>query len=160
MNLWLAASRFPFLDDAQLEEGGLERTAQSVYHGAFDHISDTFPILAGVLICGGLLLLLVAAWGWQRHQRRHLRSDPMLVFHQMATAAGLSLKQQWLLATIARRQSLPTPLTLMLSGATLKHYAQRYAESVGPRRRKTTTAGVAVITRVLFGDADAMATAA
>jgi len=151
MNCWLAVSRAPFLDNAELEDGKLERTASGVFSGMYEHIGDTFPITAALLVFAGLLLLLAAAWGWQRHKQRHLRSEPMLTFHQIAATMGLSLKQQWLLVRIARSEELPTPLTLMLSSATLSHHARRFAESTGPRRHPTTGNEVVSIARVLFG---------
>jgi len=155
--LLLASVRPPFLEDAQLDKDRLDRTAQGVFPDAFGNISETFPVTAAVLICAGLLLLLTAAWGWQRYKQRHLRSEPMLTFHQMATAMGLSLKQQWLLVRIARRQMLPTPLTLMLSSATLGHHAQQFADLTPPRHREAINNDVNAITRLLFEDAASIA---
>lgn len=155
MNYWLAVSRAPFLDNAELEDGRLERIAKGVFQDAFQHIGDTFPVTAAILVCAGLLLLMAAAWGWQRHKQRHLRSEPMLTFHQVAGSMGLSLKQQWLLVRIARGEALPTPLTLMLSSATLTHHARRFAESTGTRRPSAIGDEVASIGRVLFGKSPA-----
>ena len=155
MNYWLAASISPFLDNAELEEGELERTASEAFSNMFQHIGDTFPVTAALLVFAGLLLLLAAAWGWQRHKQRHLRSEPMLTFHQVAASMGLSLKQQWLLVRIARSEALPTPLTLMLSSATLTHHARNFAESTGTRQRPATGDEVASIARVLFGKSPA-----
>ena len=155
MNYLLAASRAPFLDNAQLEEGRLERTASRVFPDVFQHIGDTFPVTAAILVCVGLLLLLAAAWGWQRHKQRHLRSEPMITFHQVAAKMGLSLKQQWLLVRIARSEALPTPLTLMLSSATLTHHADRFAKSAGTVRHPSVADDVASIARVLFGKSPA-----
>ena len=130
-----------------------ELDMQRMFQGAFKGTSDVFPATSALLVSLGLLLLVVAIWGRRWHRQRHLRSAPLLVFHQLAGQMGLSLKQQWLLVRIAHQQSLPTPLTLMLSGATLAHHAGRYAESASAHRRESLTAKVDAIAAVLFDKA-------
>ena len=78
-----------------------------------------------LFIAGGLLLLIMAGVSlrtWYRN--RHLHSSPLSVFNQVAAACQLSNRDRLLLWWIARRQNLPSPLTLMASPTTLRHHAE------------------------------------
>lgn len=124
--------------------------------------SDTTVSMEWLLIAVGLLLLLIAGLSlraWWRN--RHLRSSPLTVFNQVATACRLSAGERLLLWRIARQQSLASPLTLMLSPTTLRHHGR----SFGDRRSRAGQAfqmrRVARLRRKLFAESDAwrMATA-
>ena len=150
MNHWSAVTIGLTLAADAPELQRWERALHVLFKDAFDPVDNTFPATSVLLIFLGLMLLLASIWGWRWHQRRHLRSEPMIVFHQLAGQMGLSLRQQWLLVRIAHRQALPTPLTLMLSSATLRHHAGRFAQALAPSRRPALQAKVDVIARLLF----------
>ena len=113
----------------------------------FDVSTLVYPALA----LGAVFLLL---GGWRSYQTRKLRSAPLYTFHQLATGLGVRLGEQWLLARIARREHLPTPLTLLVSSGTLRHHAGRYVERVSSRRRVRVMAEVGHIERMVFGGRD------
>ncbi len=114
--------------------------------------SDAVTPVHWIVIAAGILLtflglLLVVRW-WHR---RHLRSHPWGVFHHVAGAVGLSWSDRWLLMRIARQQKLPTPLTLVLSGRTLRMHGRAFAAVQPPWRRAVIMQRVASIRRDLFG---------
>jgi hypothetical protein len=112
-----------------------------------------FPMLL-ILAC---VLAAVASglWLWERHKHRHLRSTPLRTFHHAAQTVGLGLSDQWLLARIARSERLISPLTLLLSSATLDHHARRYLDTLSPRRRGRFQARIDQIGGMLFGGREA-----
>ena len=136
----------------------IERQMQELFKDAFTTMDQTFPVTSAVLVALGLVLLLASIWGWRWHQRRHLRSEPIRVFHQVASQVGMSLKQQWLLVRIARQQHLPTPLTLMLSGKTLEHHAQAYLQAASDRRRDALKGQIHAVVALLFDQSPAATT--
>lgn len=93
---------------------------------------------------------LCSAGGWRWYRTRHLRSKPLLTFHQLATAMGVTLGDQWFLTRIARRGGLPTPLALMLCPTTMRHHAARFAERASPQRRAKVMARVSGIEHRIF----------
>lgn len=98
-----------------------------------------------------LLINMGLLWLWKRARQQHLRSKPLRTFRCFASSMHLSLADQWLLFRIARRQALPTPLTLMLSDTTLHHYAHRYIQAIHPARRMAVLTHVTTISQQLFG---------
>jgi hypothetical protein len=100
------------------------------------HVTDRSQLwslaLAAFVLVGLLLSLYVA----RVVRERHLKSKPYLTFHEIAGEMGIGLADQWLLVRIARQQALPSPLTLLMSGATLRHHANAYASGVSARRRE------------------------
>ena len=114
--------------------------------------SDVTTPLPWIIVAGGLLLIalgvvLLVRW-WRQ---RHLRSRPWAVFHAVASTAGLTLLDRWLLMRIAHQQRLPTPLTLLLSGRTLRLHARAYVEHLPPFRRAPVMQRIASIRRDVFG---------
>jgi hypothetical protein len=134
-----------------LKEGGWERAAQEMFGGAFENTHNVFPVTGFSIAAVGLIVLMLAIWGWKYNQQRHLRSTPMAIFHRIAGHLHLNLQQQWLLLRIARQQTLPSPLTLMLSSATLEHHASQYAKQMPQRRRSEFNARITAIRSTLFG---------
>ena len=107
-----------------------------------------------IMVAAGLLLLLISSLSLYRLWRtRDQRSTPLLVFHRLAKQFGLSLRDQWLLYRIARQQTLPTPLTLMLARDTLEHHARAYAQGHTSARAQTLSQHIDTIAHTLFGDA-------
>jgi len=110
--------------------------------------------LPWVLIALALLLLLlsglsVAHW-WRR---RDSRPAPWRVFRRVTDELGLEWSQRWLLWRIARRQELPTPLTLLISPGTLTHHAEAYAAACGARRAEAVRDRVQRLCVTLFPNA-------
>jgi len=101
-------------------------------------------------------LSLLAMWLFRRYQERHLRSRPMQTFNHLAAELGMTLADQWLLVRIARAENLPSPLTLLLSHATLHHHAHSYAQRLSPRRRARIRRTLHALTETLFGEAEAI----
>jgi len=107
-------------------------------------------LLAPALISGGvgcLLLSLACLKSWKLHRSRHEREHPMAVFWRMAGFAGLGWVHRILLVRIARHQRLPSPVTLLVSCHTLHHFADRYVQTIAPRRRSRVMSRVADIRR-------------
>ncbi|MFW6059711.1 MAG: hypothetical protein ACODAQ_05985 [Phycisphaeraceae bacterium] len=114
--------------------------------------NDVMAPMPWLIVAAGLLLLVLGAVMVMRRWRmRHLQSHPMLVFHQVAATAGLNWWDRWLLIRIARQQALPTPLTLLLSGRTLRVHGRAYVEAQPPWRRAPVLQRIASIRRSLFG---------
>ncbi len=128
-----------------------ERTAQALFKDAFDNIDQAFPTYGVVLALSGLLVILLALWGYKRARQRRMAAGPTIVFHRIANTVGLSLHDQWLLLRISRQQLLPTPITLMLSGSTLEHHARDYIDHLPSRRRETVRTQVKKIGLKIFG---------
>jgi len=80
----------------------------------------------------GLLIALVATVALVRWWRARSRAPrPGATFQRVGRLAGLSRRQRWLLARVAKHENLPSPLTLMCSSRTLAHHGRRYATEVG-----------------------------
>lgn len=67
---------------------------------------------------------------------RHTDPGPMVLFSAIARKAGLGWRDRYLLWRIAKTYNLPTPITLMLSRGTLRHYVDLYLShrAAGSRR--------------------------
>jgi hypothetical protein len=86
-----------------------------------------------LLIAVGLILFLIGSVSLRTWWRtRHLRPSPFWTFHHVAMRCGLTLGERVLLWRIARQQRLPSPLTLLLSPATMRHHARAYARVNAP----------------------------
>ena len=82
---------------------------------------------------------------------------PVMLLSLRAGGVGLNLTAAdlWLLYRIARQQRLPTPLTLLMSPATLRHHAGRFTESFGAGRTERVTNHVErVAQRIFSGDVE------
>lgn len=141
---------------AQADGGSGRGSAMDPLHALRDHWgSDVAAPLQWVLIAGGALLMalgvvLMVRWWRGRHQR----SKPWAVFQQIAGVAELGVADQWLLVRIARQQRLPTPLTLLLSGRTLRMHGRAFVETQVPWRRVAIMRRIASIRRHVFGHMD------
>lgn len=102
--------------------------------------------LGGVLVAMSLLSL--RAWWRMRDQR----PAPLLTFLQVCRLIDLPWADRWLLWRIARRQHLPSPLTLLLCPVTLRHHGRAYAETVGLANPAGRLRRVASLRRRLFGE--------
>ena len=113
--------------------------------------SDVLAIGQMIALLALVGAIVAGLWLWKRHRQNDLLNSPLVLFHEMAQQLGLDLKAQWLLTRIARRESLPTPLTLLLSTQTLAHHAGRYAQALPARRREQVLSQVRTIQSVMFG---------
>ena len=105
-----------------------------------------------LMIAVGAMLLLLSALSiarWWKHRNQHAR--PLRVFLTASGMAGLSHADRWLLLLIARRQSLESPLTLLLSPGTFDYHIKAY---LGSRRwrREAVRRRAQAIRESLFGD--------
>ncbi len=126
---------------------------RTVVHPMMDHWHDRLMSLGFVSV--GLLLVVTALLGWhswRRHLTRHQRTRPIATFLELARSLRLAWYDQIVLLFIARQQGLPSALTLLLSGATLRHHARRYTAGFGHLRRAAVMGRVAAIRRVLQAD--------
>jgi len=134
--------------DAERSFGGLEAAGR--IFGEHWNDSDFLPVrwlvVAGLIIAAILTPMLIHRW----HRHHQLRSKPLLTFHDLASHVGLSLKDQWLLMKIGRGEALATPLTLLLSRSTLRHHAERYAQSLSTRRRVAVLRRIAAMRQMLY----------
>ena len=124
---------------------------RDVVQPMMDHWHDRLLSLGFVSV--GLILVVTALLGWhswRRHATRHLRTRPVATFLEIARSQGLGWPDRIVLLFIARQQGLPSALTLLLSGATLRHHARRYAAGFGRWRRAAVMRRVALIRRALF----------
>lgn len=123
------------------------------YRAVSEHWGDDAAApLQWMLVALGVLLILLAVllvvrWWRQRHQHSH----PWLVFHRIAGVAELSLRDRLLLMRVARQQGLPTPLTLLLSGRTLRVHGRGFVKAQAPWRRAALMQRIASIRRHVFG---------
>jgi hypothetical protein len=123
----------------------------------FSQISENFTSRELIsphwlLIAVGAMLLLLSALSiarWWKHRNEYAR--PLRVFMAAANMAGLGYADRWLLLLIARRRSLESPLTLILSPGTFDHHNKAYLD--GRRwRREAVRRRSQSIRESLFGD--------
>lgn len=98
-------------------------------HWHSDDLVDTNLLLVAACILFGILLIMYSMRTFK--QRKH-SAHPLTTFNVIAAELKLSMSEKWLLVRIARQQDLPTPLALLLSPATLRHHALRFASDLGP----------------------------
>jgi hypothetical protein len=112
------------------------------------------PLLSLWLLGAGVSLLMVGLLGlslWQRRRSGVRRSRPFALFWRVAARLRMPWSQRWMLYRVARHERLPSPLTLLLSAATLRYHGRRYAASVGAWRRLRVLKTIAQARRVLAG---------
>jgi hypothetical protein len=148
MLLWLAQAA-PTGSDRPIAQW--ERTAQLIFKDAFENIDRAFPTSGFVMALAGLLIMLLALWGYKSARQRRYAASPAVIFHRLGDHVGLSLQDQWLLLRISRQQALPTPITLMLSGTTLDHHARAYIDRLPPRSRDAARTRIKKIALKIFG---------
>ena len=105
---------------------GITRISQVTDNLTGDALIPTHWLLIGA---GAMLLLLsvLSIMRWWKHHDEH--SHPLWVYSGTARLAGLGYRDQWVLLVIAYRQSLASPLTLMLSPGTFDHHVGAYLEN-------------------------------
>lgn len=117
-----------------------------------DGPGQTYAAVRWVLLIAAIaLLFILARQVFITSRRLKLKSRPMQIFNRLAGEMGVSLADQWLLMRIAKHEQLPTPITLMLSSATLRHHTDHYMKTLAGRRRDKVMAQVAGISAALFG---------
>ena len=127
---------------------------KQTFQNLVDHWSS-HRLLSLRFILVFLMMLLVLLCGlriWHLYRNRHARQQPIASFVSVARLLGLDWPQQWILIRIARHQGLPSPLTLLLSAATLRHHAQRYVKSIVRYRRAKVSDCVSSVQRILFNN--------
>ena len=82
---------------------------------------------------------------------RHKDPTPSVLFSAIARKAGLNWRDRYLLWRIARAYDLPTPITLMLSRGTLRHYGDLYLNSHAATSQRRSGKRLAEIESALFG---------
>ena len=75
---------------------------------------------------GATLLAIVVVSLRRWWLSRHADPSPMVLFSAIARKAGLGWRDRYLLWRISKTFDLPTPITLMLSKGTLRHYSDLY----------------------------------
>ena len=113
------------------------------------------PIHWLLIAVGGIIVLLcgLSIANWWKHRDEHFH--PLLVFSATAGQVGLGYRYQWALLRIAHRQSLGSPLTLMLSPGTFDHHAKAYLETCLAFRRESVRRQLNQIRAHLFDDSPA-----
>ncbi len=137
-NLLILAQRLSREELARAFRDGFDRDASA-------------PIL---LFIFALALLGVMVWlGW-RNQTVHQPADPtpLRIFNGLARELRLSLMDRRLLIRIANAQSLPNPLTLLVSPRTMRHHAAAYSQSLSARKRTRLHRRIASLRRTVFSN--------
>ncbi len=126
---------------------------------SFDELSRSWHFSSGdlaspwsLLVATAIVAAIIGAlwlFGWLRKRHPHL--TPLRIYLSVAGALGLTLTDQWLLLRIARRQRLPSPITLLLSSGTLQFHASKFADHLSLARRRRVLRRVDHIRRTLFG---------
>ncbi len=122
----------------------------SQYWGSSQHVSWEWLFIGVGAILVMMSLLSLRIW-WQT---RNERPAPLLAFLQVCAAIDLPWGDRLFLWRIARRERLASPLTLLLSPATLRHHGRSYATGVGLANPAGRLRRVASLRRRLFGDAE------
>ena len=138
-------------------------------------LSDQSPIQSGLpfvyialIVLGVLLVLAVTARLWRKvhHSAPAIQrivkprpsagaeagGNPAAVFRRVAGELGLARADQRLLGKIAQSQGLPSPLTLLLSPATLGHHVAAHTADMAPNRRDQVLDRVAALEQQVFGE--------
>ena len=146
--MWL-----PLLTLSDLEPNHRFKTLQESleYWGNNSKFAWISLALGACLVLGVIAGFCVRPW----LQRRQQRLIPLRTFRQLADELGISTRDQALLIRIAKQQALPSPLTLILSGATLKHHVQRYGQTLSRSDLNEITRQVDALERDLFGPMNA-----
>lgn len=149
MDRWIIVSTFPVSLLQARESGKLAdwRVLKDNWSFTGKHL---MPAWSFFIIATILILVIMSLWLWRRYQTGQLRSSPLMIFHHVARRRGLSLADQWLLIRIAKHQSLPTPLTLLLSSRTLRCHASHYVRDLRPTRRGQARRRIDALDRTLY----------
>ena len=99
---------------------------------------------------GGLIGVVTAIWGWGKIRTLRRRPGGMLIYLRLALSLGMTFGQTTLLIRIARRQELPSPLTLLLASDTLAHHGRKFAATRPAKARPSVRQRLAEIGRLVF----------
>lgn len=124
--------------------------AQLVFEN-WQNTSDIFPVRTLLVILGLFFAIMLGVWFRQWYKNRPTDPTPNHLFRTMARELRLGLLDQWLLLRIAREQQLVSPLTLLLSRATMHHYAQQYAQHLSAFRAPMVLGRAQRIIDTIFG---------
>lgn len=111
----------------------LEQVSKSITDGVV-HDMPWELLLVGI---GAMLVSIVVIslrrWWLSRH------NDPtaIVLFTAIARKTGLGWRDRYLLWRIARTFDLPTPIALMLSRGTLRHYGEIYLNTHAASQRRS-----------------------
>jgi hypothetical protein len=105
-----------------------------------------------LLVGIGTTLVVIVAISLKRWwTNRHEDPSPMVLFSAIARKAGLNWRDRYLLWRIARTFDLPTPIALMLSRGTLRHYGDLYLNSHAASNQRRNGHRLSQIEDALFG---------
>ncbi|MHC4994534.1 MAG: hypothetical protein ACYTGQ_05710 [Planctomycetota bacterium] len=108
-----------------------------------------FDLLGYLLMALSLLLLGRLLWVWRIRVFRWM--EPWRLYARVSRELGLSVADRWRLWRVARREGLCSPITLLLSEATLRHHAERYLDGMGARNAEVERRQVEALSERLFG---------
>jgi len=104
-----------------------------------------------LLVGIGTTIVVIAVISLKRWwMSRHKDPSPMVLFSAIARKAGLNWRDRYLLWRIARAFDLPTPIALMLSRGTLRHFGDLYLTSHASNQRRSGRR-LSAIEDALFG---------
>lgn len=136
--------RFPMMLDSTMAIAILAQTP-NFFDGGLIMDPRWLILIASVLVIG-LSASSIIRWV----KTRHLRSAPLMAFHQIASELGVSLSDQWLLHRVASQQLLPSPVTLLLSPATFDHHARSFVAAQPEPARPAADARLQAIRQRIF----------
>lgn len=105
----------------------------------------------GAALFASVVVLVLVLWMWERLRRGTAELGPLRTFHQLADALGLRWTERRLLIQIARYYGLPSPITLLLSPATMDYYVQAYCQSMSGRQRAALELRIRDLQQRVFG---------
>lgn len=111
---------------------------------------STLPARPIMLVAAVLVGVLLARQLWLGGKRVYERLKPTRAFHEIAEQLGLGWSDQLWLWRLARRESLSSPLALLVCRSTLMHYARQQADRLTATQGETTMARAGRISAILF----------
>ena len=121
----------------------------SKHFKSFGASEDSTAILLGTVAVLCLLLLILMFTRYLRETRRRYR--PMGVFMKVGKSMGLGLLDRLWLVRVAKREGLVSPLTLLMSPATLSHHTNRYLKRLSTSEASHMSYRLRMIQDQLFG---------
>lgn len=110
----------------------LDAISDSIVQGV-EHDMPWELLLMGI---GAILMTVVIVSIRRWWQSRHSDPSPMVLFSAIARKAGLGWRDRYLLWRISKAFNLPTPIALMLSKGTLRHYSDLYLRNAAGTSRR------------------------
>ena len=125
----------------------LSEVSRSIVEGRGD-----VPFNLLLLALGLFLLLLSGVSLFRAVTGGRWRKRPSWLAWQLARRVGLSFGELWLLHRIARHETLPSALVLMLSPSTLEHHSQQFTHGMSGDAKARYRAKIERIRHKIFGD--------